>query len=280
MFDGNSFKKIKKAKIGGESFRDKLTAVWFELMDFAGKCNAGGMLIESPEIPFTSIEDIAVLIDREPEELNLCMQYYINNRMITVIDDVYMLSNWSKYQNEDGLEKIREQTRKRVAKHRENQKLLACNVTGNVTVTQCNATDIDIEEDKEEDVTNSASDNAQSKVSKKEIDSFFESIWKLYPNKKGKGQISDSKKKTLYEVGMEEMARAIERYKSDLAKEEWRKPQNGSTFFNSGYVDYLDANYEPVKTKPQKVTNRFNNFKQREYSKEQMDELERLLINR
>ena len=151
MFDGNSFKKIKKAKIGGESFRDKLTAVWFELMDFAGKCNAGGQLIESPEIPFSSIEDIAILIDRETEELQLCLQYYINNRMITVIDDVYMLTNWAKYQNEDGLEKIREQTRKRVAKHRENQKLLLCNDTSNATVTQCNATDIDIEEDKEEE---------------------------------------------------------------------------------------------------------------------------------
>jgi predicted phage replisome organizer len=151
MFDGNSFKKIKKAKIGGESFRDKLTAVWFELMDFAGKCNAGGQLVESPEIPFSSIEDIAILIDREPEELNLCMQYYISNRMITVIDDVYMLTNWAKYQNEEGLEKIREQTRKRVAKHREQQKLLSGNVTCNVTVTQGNATDIDIERDLEEE---------------------------------------------------------------------------------------------------------------------------------
>jgi predicted phage replisome organizer len=152
MFDGNSFKKIKKAKIGGESFRDKLTAVWFELMDFAGKCNAGGQLIESPEIPFSSIEDIAIMIDREPDELNLCMQYYISNRMIVVIDDVYMLTNWAKYQNEDGLNKIREQTRKRVAKHRENQKLLG----GNVTVTLRNATDIDIEEDidKEKDIKN------------------------------------------------------------------------------------------------------------------------------
>ncbi len=147
MFDGNSFKRIKKAKIGGESFRDKLTAVWFELMDFAGKCNAGGQLVESPEIPFSSIEDIAVLIDREPEELNLCMQYYINNRMITVIDDIYMLTNWAKYQNEEGLEKIREQTRKRVAKHREQQKLLSGNATCNVTVTQGNATDIDIDKD-------------------------------------------------------------------------------------------------------------------------------------
>lgn len=151
MFDGNSFKKIKKAKIGGESFRDKLTAVWFELMDFAGKCNAGGQLVESPEIPFSSIEDIAVLIDREPEELNLCMQYYISNRMVVVIDDIYMLANWAKYQNEDGLEKIREQTRKRVAKHRESQKLLNGNVTCNVTVTQCNATDKEEEIDKDKD---------------------------------------------------------------------------------------------------------------------------------
>lgn len=151
MFDGNSFKKIKKAKIGGESFRDKLTAVWFELMDFAGKCNAGGQLIESPEIPFTSIEDIAILIDREPEELSLCMNYYIQNRMIVVIDDIYMLANWSKYQNIEGMDRIREQNRKRVAKHRQNQKLLNCNVTSNVTVTECNATDKEIDKEIEID---------------------------------------------------------------------------------------------------------------------------------
>lgn len=151
MFDGNSFKRIKKAKIGGESFRDKLTAVWFELMDFAGKCNAGGQLIESPEIPFLSIDDIAIMIDREVEELNLCMQYYINNHMITVIDDVYMLTNWTRYQNEGGLEKIREQTRKRVAKHREQQKLLKSNANCNVTVTQGNETEIEIEVEEEKE---------------------------------------------------------------------------------------------------------------------------------
>ena len=45
-------------------------------------------------------------------------------------------------------------------------------------------------------------------------------------------------------VGYEEMARAISRYKADLEKDRgWRKPQNGSTFFNSGYIDYLDKNY-------------------------------------
>ena len=80
-------------------------------------------------------------------------------------------------------------------------------------------------------------------VSKKDADEFFEAVWLLYPNKKGKGRISDAKKKILYLIGIEEMTRAIDRYKRGLKKETWRKPQDGSTFFNSGYVDYLDENY-------------------------------------
>lgn len=87
-------------------------------------------------------------------------------------------------------------------------------------------------------------DSKPSKPSKKEIDAFFESVWKLYPNKKGKGQVSDSKKKALFEIGYDEIKRAIERYQQELnADASWRHPQNGSTFFNSGFIDYLDKNY-------------------------------------
>lgn len=82
------------------------------------------------------------------------------------------------------------------------------------------------------------------KGSRQEINDLFERVWKLYPNKKGKGQVSDSKKKELYNVGYEELSRAIDRYKEGLKADEWRKPQNGSTFFNRGYIDYLDRNYE------------------------------------
>jgi hypothetical protein len=77
-----------------------------------------------------------------------------------------------------------------------------------------------------------------------EADALFESLWKLYPNKKGKGQVSDSNKMQLLDIGYEHMVRAIDRYKADLDKDkDWRRPQNGSTFFHSGYVDYLDYNY-------------------------------------
>lgn len=124
MFDGASFKRIKKAKIGGESFRDKLTAVWFELLDFAGKCNHSGAFIDSHEIPFTDLDDIATMIDREPEELKLCMSFYIREGMVEIIDDIYLLSNWTQYQNEDGLAKIREQKRISQAKWRAKKKAL------------------------------------------------------------------------------------------------------------------------------------------------------------
>ena len=89
---------------------------------------------------------------------------------------------------------------------------------------------------------------------KKAINECFERLWKQYPNKRGKGQVSDAKKKILYKVGEEHIQRALQRYLDGLEKDaSWRKPQNGSTFFNSGYVDYLDENYEkPPEPKQQR----------------------------
>lgn len=123
LFDGTSFKRIKKAKIGGESFRDKLTAVWFELLDLGAKCNNDGFLY-SDEIPYGSEEDIAIMIDRETDEVKLCLEFYKANGMIEIINDLYCLSNWSKYQNVDGLDKIREQNRIRQKRWYDKQKEL------------------------------------------------------------------------------------------------------------------------------------------------------------
>ena len=135
MFDGNSF---KRAKIGGVSYRDKLTAVWFELLDLAGKSNANGYLIDNNEIPYQTFEDIATMLDREEKEIELCMQFFINDRMVEIVDDVYCLTNFMMYQNQDGLDKIRAQNRERQARFRENQKVKLLeiqnsNVTDNAT---------------------------------------------------------------------------------------------------------------------------------------------------
>lgn len=112
----------------------------------------------------------------------------------------------------------------------------------------------------------------KSESSKNDIQKFFEDIWKLYPKKRGKGQVSDSKKKVLFEIGFDELSRAIERYKAEHNEVQYM--QNGSTFFTSGYVDYLDENYSklPTDKKPKQ------NFDQRNYD---YDDLEKqLLANR
>ena len=93
--------------------------------------------------------------------------------------------------------------------------------------------------DKEKDIN-------KNTMCKSEADALFERVWKLYPQKRGKGKVSDANKRRLLDIGFDELSRAIDRYKADLALDDWRKPQNGSTFFNSGYIDYLDANYEKL----------------------------------
>lgn len=127
---------------------------------------------------------------------------------------------------------------------------------------------------------------AAQHTSKKEINKAFEELWSLYPSKKGKGNISDSKKKELYQIGIEHLKRAIQRYIDYV--EQTRKNgfaleyKNGSTFFKTGYVDYLDENYVEETTKITTTNNsknikpnKFHNFPQQisDYSEAEMEEI-------
>ena len=107
-----------------------------------------------------------------------------------------------------------------------------------------------------------------------EIDKVFNLLWKIYPVKRVKSQVSKKSKKAIYEIGIVEMQRAIHRYLSDLEQDDWRKPQNGSTFFNGGYIDYLDENYEKPVVKQNSKKSRFNNFPQRQWDFDEMQRLE------
>ena len=88
---------------------------------------------------------------------------------------------------------------------------------------------------------NNKENNNNNKI---EIENFFEECWMLYPKKEGKGSISISKKTELFKLG-EELKRAVNRYKDKIETEKTEKKyiKQGSTFFNSDYVDYLDRNF-------------------------------------
>lgn len=75
------------------------------------------------------------------------------------------------------------------------------------------------------------------------IELMFESLWKMYPRKLGKGSIKPATKKRIAKIGFEPMKKCIERYKEYISDKDEKYIMYGSTFFNSGYVDYLDENY-------------------------------------
>lgn len=127
------------------------------------------------------------------------------------------------------------------------------------------------EKDKEKD---KVKDNKHNVRSSAQIDSVFETVWQAYPEKKGKGRVSDKDKRKIAEVGIEKMLTAISRYKKEVDGSGWKHYQNGNTFFHSGYLDYLDENYEPSRQRDRPAS-LFNNTPTRDYD---MEELERKLL--
>lgn len=88
-------------------------------------------------------------------------------------------------------------------------------------------------------------DRKEKPPSQKAIDKTFNSIWEQYPRKEGKGKITSKRKLVLYQIGEDHLKRAVGRYVNDKRDTEYQFLQMGSTFFNSGIVDYLDENYKP-----------------------------------
>ena len=123
---------------------DAILVIWFKILALAGKHNRNGLLMMSDKVHYTD-EMLATIFRRPLNTVRMALGVFEQFGMVEIIDGVITLPNWEKHQNIDGMEKIKEQTRNRVARHREKQKNIALgNVTGNVTVTHGNA----LEEDK------------------------------------------------------------------------------------------------------------------------------------
>jgi|LSQX01.3.fsa_nt_gb predicted phage replisome organizer len=144
MFDDEKIKLI-------ESMPDKdaILIIWIKLLVLAGKANASGYLYLNKNIPYTD-EMLSFLFNRPLNTIRLALDTFKRFGMIHVDEGYLCITNWEKHQNIEGLDKIRAQTRQRVAKFREKQKQLQeCNVTE----TLSNETEVEVEVDIEKDFT-------------------------------------------------------------------------------------------------------------------------------
>lgn len=122
---------------------DSLLVIWFKLLCMAGKENNFGVFVMRNRMPYTE-EMLATIFRRPINTVRLALSTFEAFGMIDIEDDIISIPNWEKHQNIEGMERIREQTRNRVAKHREKQKLLQAEVEKkecNVTERYSNATD-------------------------------------------------------------------------------------------------------------------------------------------
>ncbi len=146
MFDNRKVKHLRRLPEG-----NNIVLIWVMLLTMAGRCNSGGMIFLTENIPYTP-KMLADELDFEENTVILALQVLEQLDMIVTNNGFFTIAGWEEYQNIEGLDKIREQTRKRVAKCREKKMLSQGSVTSSVTVTECNGTEVDKEVDKEKDI--------------------------------------------------------------------------------------------------------------------------------
>lgn len=108
------FNDEKLQAIGTLPDGNMIQLVWIKLLCLAGKCNEGGLLMVTSELPYTD-EMLAKRFDMEIGQVQRALDIFQRAGMIDVIENIYMVSNWSKYQSTQSLEEMK-------AKHRERQR--------------------------------------------------------------------------------------------------------------------------------------------------------------
>ena len=115
MFDNKKIRHIRKLPEG-----NNIVLIWMMLLTMAGRCNSNGIIFLTENIPYTN-KMLADELDFDESVIELALTILEKFGMITRDGTMLSIPGWEEHQNIDGLEKIREQTRKRVAEHRKRQ---------------------------------------------------------------------------------------------------------------------------------------------------------------
>ena len=123
----------------------------------------------------------------------------------------------------------------------------------NIEITPCpKSSDTTLSDTESSDTRNKDTIN-NNLISNKDINNNSieqaNNLWSLYPSKIGKDKAIKKIPQHIKDYGFEQMKKTIERYKEYVENNRNTgfniRYQNGSTFFNSGFKDYLDENYKP-----------------------------------
>lgn len=116
MFDNRKIKHLRRLPDG-----NNIVLIWVMLLTMAGRCNSGGMIFLTENIPYTP-KMLADELGFEENTVRLALEALERLGMVVSSDGCFAIAGWSEHQNIEGMERIREQTRKRVADYRTRKK--------------------------------------------------------------------------------------------------------------------------------------------------------------
>lgn len=215
---------------------DAILIIWIKLLTQAGKNNVDGFIFLTESIPYTD-EMLAHKFRRPLNTVKLAMATLKELEMIEYDDKGFLrISNWEKHQNIEGLTKIREQGRLRVAKHREKQKLLE-NSNEDVTlyVTLRNGTEE--EEDIDIDIDIDTTTVAEGALNPKEI----VSLWNKSSEKPIQSLNKNTVRRTMLNARVKEYG--IEKVREAISSVEKSSYLNGGG--SSGWIATFDWFVKP-----------------------------------
>lgn len=187
MFDNRKIKHLRRLPDG-----NNIVLIWVMLLTMAGRCNSGGMIFLTENIPYTP-KMLADELDFEENTVRLALEALERLGMVVMSNGCFTIAGWSEHQNIDGMDKIRESKRLAQARWRAKQKALPpavdSTVDSTVDVERISVDDAeeDIEEEKEEE-------KERDKIDYKGIVAAFNSICVSFPSVKA---LSDARKKAI-----------------------------------------------------------------------------------
>lgn len=127
VFDNRKVKQIRALPEG-----DSLLVIWLQLLCLAGTINNNGRIYLTEEIPYTD-QMLRNFLQEPLATVQLALSTFSNMGMIEVQDDIIYIANWAKYQNQEDLERLREQNRLRNIKYRQRKALRMRDASRDVT---------------------------------------------------------------------------------------------------------------------------------------------------
>ena len=159
MFDNRKIKHLRRLPEG-----NSIVLIWVMLLTMAGRCNAGGMIFLTENIPYTP-KMLADELEFEESTVRLALEALARFNMVVTDENCLRIAGWEEYQNVDRLAEIREYNRLAQQKSREKRKRLQA--VNDMSMTSQSCHDTDKEEDKDSDIRNKNDISASAPSSEK-----------------------------------------------------------------------------------------------------------------